>query len=134
MKKKQFFMVLASMVLLLSACGETGPPSPESVGNVERGQEIFETGAGLTTQICANCHSLDGSILKEDHPAPSLQGIAELAGERVSELSSVEYIKQSIVDPSAYVVDGYSVTMDPSYAYLFSEEDLNDLVAFMLTQ
>jgi mono/diheme cytochrome c family protein len=134
MKTKLIILILASIALLISACGETAPPSPESIGNIERGQEIFETGAGLTTQICANCHSLDGSILKESNPAPSLQGVAALAGERVPNLSAVDYLKQSIVDPSAYVVDDYSATMDPSYAYVFSEEDLNDLVAFMLAQ
>jgi hypothetical protein len=32
------------------------------------------------------------------------------------------------------VVEGVEVTMDSSDKYLFSEEDINDLIAIMLTQ
>ena len=106
---------------------------PLEIGNPERGREIFETGAELTTQICSNCHSLDGSI-DEKHPAPSLQGIAERAGNQADDLSAVEYLRQSIIDPSAYIVEGFTNDMDNSYKYLLSEEDLNDLIAYLLTQ
>ena len=65
---------------------------------------------------------------------PSLQGIYGRAGERVPGLSAGEYIRQSIVDPAAYVVDGFHNLMPDSYQLVLSEEDINALVAFILTQ
>lgn len=134
MRFKFFDMLIFLLLLFLSACGGNVPPTPEEIGNVERGREIFETGAGITREVCIWCHSLDGTIQNKSHLAPSLLGISELAGDRVSGLSAVEYLKESIVEPAAYVVEGYEPTMDIAYKYLFSEEDLNDLIAFMLTQ
>jgi hypothetical protein len=76
------------------------------------------------------CHSLDGSA----DAGPSFQGISERAGERVPDLSAVEYLRQSIVDPSAYVVEGFDDIMPKGYRILLSEEDIDDLVALLLTQ
>ena len=134
MRKMVFLSLSLIVFVLLSACGPAAPPNPADIGNIERGREIFETGGGVTTLVCANCHSLDGSILKEDNPAPSLQGIAVLASERVAGLSTVEYLEQSILDPGAFVVEGFKATMDSSYKYLLAEDDINALVAFLLTQ
>jgi mono/diheme cytochrome c family protein len=99
------------------------------VGDPERGRELFETSAGLNPRFgCKGCHSLKGYVFQ----GPSLQGISERAGDRVPELSAAEYLRQSIVDPGAYVVEGFEKEM-PAFSEL-SEEDLNDLVAFLLTQ
>ncbi len=77
------------------------------------------------------CHSLDGSV----GPGPPFQGISGRAGDRLPELSAVEYLGQSIVDPSAYVVEGFSdEAMPKNYRILMGEEDIDDLVAFLLTQ
>jgi cytochrome c oxidase subunit 2 len=120
------------LTTLLTACGGKAV-DPADIGDPERGRVIFETGAELTTQVCSNCHSVDGSTI-EGIPAPSLQGIGESAGERVKGLSAVEYLRESILDSDAYIMEGYSDMMDPSYKYLFSEDDINDLIAYMLTQ
>ena len=60
--------------------------------------------------------------------------ISTVAADRVPELSTVEYLRQSILDPSAYVVEDFGDSMEKSYQYLLSEEDINSLVAFLLTQ
>jgi len=44
------------------------------------------------------------------------------------------YIHQSIKDPYAYLVEGYGNTMTKAAAYLLTEEEIDDLVAFLLTQ
>jgi hypothetical protein len=64
---------------------------------------------------------------------PSLQGISDRAGDRVPELSAAEYIHQSIMEPRAFVVEGYA-NMGLMNSYLLSEEEVDDLVAFLLTQ
>ena len=61
-------------------------------------------------------------------------GIFVRAGERVPDLSAVEYLRQSIVDPRAYKVEGFKLTMPTFLRNMLSEEDIDALVAFMLTQ
>jgi hypothetical protein len=78
---------------------------------------------------------LDGSVQSPPPvAAPSFQDISKRAGERVPELSAVEYLRQSIVDPSAYVVEGFDDYMMKGYRFMLSEEDVDALVAFLLTQ
>ena len=115
-------------------------PTPEPaldpliVGDPERGQTIFENGGekyiDKPQYRCIRCHALDGS----EGYGPSLQGISEQAGDRVPELSAVEYLRQSIVEPDAYVIEGFSHSMGRIHSVLLSEEEIDDLIAFMLTQ
>ncbi len=72
--------------------------------------------------------------MAEIFSGPSFQGISKRAGDRVPGLSAVEYLRQSIVDPSAYVVEGFVDIMPISIGFLLSEEDIDNLVAFLLTQ
>jgi hypothetical protein len=50
------------------------------------------------------------------------------------ELAAVEYLRQSIVDPSAYMVEDFDNLMPGSYKLVLSEEEIDNLVAFLLTQ
>lgn len=51
-----------------------------------------------------------------------------------TDLLAEEYLRESIIDPGAYLVEGYRNNMEQGYKYLLGEEDIDDLVAFMLTQ
>jgi cytochrome c551/c552 len=62
---------------------------------------------------------------------PSLKDVSEDAGEDIEGMSAEEYIRQSIVDPGAYLVEDFSNVMPP-YNTL-SDSDLNDLVAYLLS-
>jgi mono/diheme cytochrome c family protein len=155
--KKLFLFVI--FLITLSACaaeGMAGPvipatasavpptntppptitPQPEialEAGDPARGQVIFENGgaheAFEPSYYCVHCHSLDGS----DGDGPTLQGIAMAAGERVPGLTAEEYIRQSIMEPDAYVVEGYDHSMGRIFSKLLSEQEVHDLVAFLLT-
>ena len=118
---------------MLAACGGGSTIDPLEIGDPERGREIFETGGGVISGNCAGCYRMDGSVGAPPQ-GPSLQGISERAGDRVPELSAVEYLRQSIVDPSAFLVEGFDDNMAKGFGILLSEEDIDDLVAFMLTQ
>lgn len=110
---------------------------PLEAGNPERGREIFENGGGVISaeNSCSQCHSLDGTVKEHGSAGPSFQGISERAGNRVPELVAVEYLRQSIVAPNAYVVEGFSNNRMPkAYKFFLSEEEIDDLIAFMLTQ
>lgn len=140
---------MAVGLFVLAGCATSTPeptatpipptPTPEHVGDVELGREIHETGGGIIGKTsgrdCSACHSLDGSVRSGGEAGPSFQGISERAGDRVPELSAVEYLRQSIMDPSAYVVEGFDPNIMPkSFRLFFSEEDIDALIAFMLTQ
>jgi mono/diheme cytochrome c family protein len=120
-------------LLLLTACGDQAV-DPNSVGDPERGGEIFMTGTDLVNTPCSSCHTLDGSEIDGHNPGPSMMGISEAAATRVEGQNAVDYLRESIVDPGAYVVEGYRNTMEPGYPFLISEEDIENLVAFLLTQ
>ena len=110
---------------------------PPEVGDPERGREIFETGGGVISveNSCSQCHSLDGTVQTSLAAGPSIQDISKQAGDRAPELPAVEYLRQSIVDPSAYVAAGFADNKMPkAYGFWLNEEDVDNLVAFMLTQ
>ncbi len=107
-----------------------------TVGDSERGRQIWDDGGGVIEGGgCSECHSLDGSELTiPAFTAPSWQGVSGRAGDRVPGLSAEEYLRESILDPGAYVVEGYSDGMPKGFRFLLSEEDVDNLVAFLLTQ
>jgi cytochrome c2 len=125
-----------------SACSTFSPGSepvptvdPLEIGDPENGAKLFETGGELAYFGCVACHTLDGSEADTiKHGGPSLLGISERAGSRVADTSAEDYLRESILDPSAYVVEGYGNDMEKAYRYLLSEDEINDLIAFLLTQ
>jgi cytochrome c551/c552 len=90
----------------------------------EHGQALF------TTYGCAACHESAAST----GVAPSLSGIAERAGERRPPLPSAAYIYESIVHPSAFIVNDYSNVMPQNFRERMSDEELGDIIAYLLTR
>ena len=96
----------------------------------ERGKELFfasNIGGGTG---CRLCHSLKPDEVKV---GPSLAGIATRAATRIPGMSAEEYIRQSIVDPGAYIVPGFDNKMPPYISENLSPQDLEDLIAFLMT-
>ena len=129
---------LLAVLLVVAACGDGQADTTAqtaAVGDPERGRQIWEDGGGVVGEGgCSNCHSLDGSEKVASFQAPTFQGISGQAGDRVPGLSAEEYLRESIVDPAAYIVEGYSDFMPKGLRILLSEEDIDNLVAFLLTQ
>lgn len=111
---------------------------PLEIGDPDRGRDIVWTGGGIMRVGCVDCHTMDGIDIVDfngDPAAPSLLGISTRAGTRVAGMSAVDYIRQSIIDPEAYIVEGYGYHRMPvGLEYVLSEKDINDLIAFLLTQ
>jgi cytochrome c oxidase subunit II len=80
---------------------------------------------------CLGCHSLDGS----PGAGPTLQGlygrevVVTVNGQRQTVVADEEYIRESILDPNAMIVEGYPPIM-PSYQGRISEEELAGMIAF----
>ena len=101
------------------------PPVDESTPE-GRGRAVF-VAAG-----CVACHTATG--VSSGTIGPVLNGVATRAATRVPGLAAEEYIRQSILTPSAYVVEGFANGIMPqTFGQTLTEEQINDLVAFLLT-
>ena len=129
---------LLAVLLVVVACGDGQADTTAqtaAVGDPERGRQIWDDGGDtVLSGGCSNCHSLDGSEKVGPDRAPTFQGISGRAGDQVPGLSAEEYLRESIVDPAAYIVEGYSDFMPKGFEILLSEEDIDNLVGFLLTQ
>jgi mono/diheme cytochrome c family protein len=123
--KTLFILVLFSMIL--AACG--GKPAP--VGDLAAGEALFKQATIGAAPGCATCHSTEPGVVIV---GPSLAGVASRAGERVEGETAEQYLRNSILDPNAYVVEGFSPgTMYQNFADALSDQQVNDLVAYLLT-
>lgn len=90
----------------------------------------YETSLG-TNAGCRICHSLEpGQTLV----GPSFAGLAERAQDRIPGMTAEEYVRQSILEPDAYVVDGFPAgQMVSNLDEVLSEQQINDLIAYLMT-
>ena len=118
-------IVMLLVIFVISACsaGASVPPTPTPDPLVVQGQQVFNA-------RCATCHALvpDTIII-----GPSLAGVATRAETRVEGLTADEYIQLSILRPGDYIVEGFSNVMITNFAKELTNEDMNALVAFLLT-
>jgi hypothetical protein len=66
---------------------------------------------------------------------PSLADAATVAASAVDGMSAEAFLRQSIIEPDAHVTEGFMPgLMLQTYGEILSEEQINSLVAFLLTQ
>ena len=121
--QKSVFLI--ACILLIAACKPQPPLGDPDLGARWFYAEQIGDGPG-----CKICHSVvPGEIIV----GPSLAGIAQRAAMRSEGLSAEEYIRQSILEPDAYLVEGFSKgVMYQDYSDELTEQQLNDLVAFLM--
>ncbi len=136
--KKSLLMIVSLIVVLsflLAACGGGKSDGPV-VGNAENGKKLYDAATLGTNSAagCASCHNFDAAAGKDDK-APYTQGTATRAETRVPGMSAEEYIKESILNPNAYVVENYKEgDMYQTWNKELSEQQIADLVAYLLTE
>jgi cytochrome c oxidase subunit 1 len=100
-------------------------------GNIGAGEEIFNENLIGVQAGCVTCHSLEPDVVLN---GPSLAGLASRAGNTVDGQSAEEYITTSILNPNDHVVEGFDPGVMPaSFADDLSEEQVRDLVAYLMT-
>jgi cytochrome c553 len=129
-KTMRLFVILMLTLLIASACGSPSNTSDATLepGNAERGATLFTEAVG-GAPACSTCHTIDGTPLV----GPSLQGYAERAPDHAGDATVEEYTHASILQPSDYVVDGFSNVMFGQYERFLSEQQIADLIAYLLT-
>tara|TARA_Y100000590_G_scaffold282766_1_gene318109 strand:- start:1308 stop:2324 length:1017 start_codon:yes stop_codon:yes gene_type:complete len=91
-----------------------------------RGEQLYQT------QGCIGCHSLDGAIVV----GPSwlnLYGRQEQLEDGTSVIADEDYIRNSILYPADQIVDGFQNLMPANYGEILSENDIEDIIAFIKT-
>ena len=101
------------------------------VGDPLRGQEIFENGLN-GAPACKSCHMTTAGH-SMFNIAPNLKGIAERAALRVAGMTAPQYIEDSIRNPAAYLVSGFHAAMYPDFGKDYTDQDIADLVAYLMT-
>jgi hypothetical protein len=137
MKANLVLLLVIALVVALSAVFVVAQRAPEMdapSGDAERGEEIFRHGVE-NAPPCMGCHVIDSRSGRRGFSiGPNLFGISERAGERIEDLTAEEYIRASILEPGEFVVSGYRDIMFGSYSDYFDQQELDDLVAFLMLQ
>lgn len=97
-------------------------------GDPGRGEVLFRKGKS-NAPACIGCHALapGGFSL-----GPVMKDVAPRVSNRVPGMGAVEYIRQSILEPLVYVVPGFRPTMYPKYRESLTDQEIEDLIAFVL--
>jgi len=140
-------LVLIVVVLALTACGggaakpagSESQPAAAAGGNADSGKKLFNEPviASAGSPGCITCHSLEkGKTLV----GPSMAGIATEAAADVKKAdykgtakTAEEFLKESIVSPDVMVTEGFQPGIMPKTYTKLSAQEVNDLVAYMLT-
>lgn len=108
-----------------SADHSTEKTAAASGGNIEAGGKVF------MAKTCATCHAVSKLEGAKGAIGPKLDGLGKTAATRVAGKSAEDYIKESIENPSAFVVSGFQPMMPPGLKAQMSEQEYKDLVAFL---
>jgi cytochrome c len=123
-------LLLLILVLLLAACAAAG-----AAGDPAHGKQLFDgtvAMAGDRAPACVTCHSIDPG--PDTGSGQSLSNIGNRAGTTVPGQPAEEYLRTAITNPDAYLAGGYqNGIMYRDYAQALSPQQINDLVAYMLT-
>lgn len=110
--------------------GEAGTPSEaEGAASAEEDPQVAKGREVFNAQGCNACHTTDGSA----STGPTLKGlwgsqVTLKSGE--SATADADFIRESVVEPNATVVEGFPPVMPNRYGDL-PEEDLEALIAFI---
>ena len=112
------------------------------LGHVRTLEPVFAEDAPLfITKGCGACHSIESVEGAAGNIGPDLTDIATVAATRVPGQTAEEYIRESILDPNAFVVPdcptgpcGIPTLMPLDISGTMEGEEYEDLVEFLLGQ
>ena len=94
--------------------------------NAPPGQRVFVASG------CGACHTLEGVPGAAGTIGPPLTNIGNVAATRKPGMSAEDYIRESIANPTAFIVPGFAPVM-PS-GLVSNPTDLNNLVEFLASR
>ena len=82
---------------------------------------------------CGACHAIRGVQGMNGQIGPPLDGIGNTAANRKPGTSAEEYLNESIVNPTAFLVPGFPPVMPPNGGTDLSDQERAAIVAYLLT-
>jgi cytochrome c oxidase subunit 2 len=130
--------ILAGITIFAAACTGTALPSPTlapTATPLPREDALIIRGEALTRSAsptaCVTCHSVDGG----PRVGPTWRGIygSEVTlADGTTVTVDDEFIRESILDPNAKVVEGFPADVMPqSYRQNLSDEDIEAVIAYI---
>lgn len=112
--------------------GEAIPGAPVAAGGGQAVNPLVAQGKSLyAAKACIGCHSVDGSQMT----GPTFKGIIGRKSQTDAGTITVDenYIRESILNPTAKTVQGFTKGAMPPYAGQLSEDDLLAIIEFLKT-
>lgn len=128
-------IVVVAIAFFAASIPQLESPAPEVLqitGDLS-GQELADLGETVFQSSeggCLACHALGREGLR----APDLDGIGAAAAGRVSGQSAEQYLRESIVNPCAFVIEGYDCIMPQTLLQTLGPAKVTALVAFLQSQ
>ena len=98
-----------------------------SGGAVAAGKVVFNSSS------CGGCHTFTAAGGAFGTVGPNLDTAPATGAAADGNMALDAFIRESIVDPSAYIADGYSDIMTKGFGTSFTSKQIDDLVAFILS-
>jgi cytochrome c oxidase subunit 4 len=111
--------------LMLAGPSSAQPPNNGQYDGPVTGAEVF------INKGCGGCHIVEGMAGAVGVVGPGLNGLLDRASQRLVGYTSQEYIRESIENPSAYVVEGFAAVM-PELRGQMTNEEFEALVEFLI--
>lgn len=108
------------------------PPGPSPTATVEPTPGQIDGSQVFISKGCGGCHSIEGLAGAVGLVGPELTHIGTEAAGRDPNLSADEYIRESIEDPTVFVVEGFTPVM-PQLVGTMTNEEFEALVDYLLS-
>ncbi len=121
----RFTLCLTLCLLFLAACADTeaASPPPTLSPQAQVGKQVF-------SRNCGACHSTSPDTIIV---GPSLAGVANRAATRVSDQDAYTYLLTSVMQPDAYLDEGYENLMPNNLSKQLTGEELDAVIAYLQT-
>ena len=117
---------VALILLIVTGCGGSGVETDEAAD----GADLFESTVLAGQAGCVTCHSV---VPDRVLVGPSLAGVGERASQRLAGMSAEMYLRESIVDPDAFLVDGFAPGRMPGvWGDVLTDEEVTAIVDYLL--
>jgi cytochrome c2 len=150
LKKLRMKITWLLATLILAACSNLAPaitPTPSRSPSDPAGNDITVqllpgdvTRGEVLVEHCTYCHYGSNAVGPLWEPEDGSPGVGALAATRYQDdnysgqaTTPDQYLFESIVLPSVYVVDGFEDKMRQGYGGFINAQDMADIIAYLLT-
>ena len=130
--KQTLLLMLLIILTVMTACSRQQEMLSDMSGDPDRGEVLFRVGRGSDVPPCSTCHQI-GTAGFGLPLGPNLADISTISATRIDGMTIDAYIYESIVNPSKYIVPGFRVTMYSDYGKQLTDQEITDLIAYLLS-